>query len=316
MTTSWVAGTVRARALARRRIGAAAARALATSDSVANAVQALSQTPYGHDVRPHDSVAAAQRGVGSALLWQLRVLAGWLPRDGVDVVRLLSGGFEIADLDAHLAHGSGIPTDARYRLGALATAERRLEDASSPADLRSALRASAWGDPGGVRPWEIACGTRLNWADQIIGRIPEAAAWARAQTALLLIRTVRVQRHTLAAPQTRRAETIVGPEFVDAVASGNVPVGELAHHLSTDTRWVLNGLQRLNDAWRADARWCHRVEADGFALLRGADFGRGPVVGAIAVLAIDAWRVRAALSAASRRAVVGPAATEAFDAVA
>ncbi|WFR71238.1 hypothetical protein P9209_18695 [Prescottella defluvii] len=44
MTTSWVAGTVRARALARRRIGAAAARALTTGDSAADAVQALSRT--------------------------------------------------------------------------------------------------------------------------------------------------------------------------------------------------------------------------------------------------------------------------------
>ncbi|MDH6678676.1 hypothetical protein M2284_002889 [Rhodococcus sp. LBL1] len=316
MTTSWVAGTVRARALARRRIGAAAARALTTGDSVADAVQALSRTPYGHDVRPHDSVAAAQRGVGSALLWHLRVLAGWLPRDGVDVVRLLSGGFEIADLDDRLAQARGIPTAAPYRLGALATAGRRLEGSRSAADVRSALRASAWGDPGGARPWEIACGTRLNWADQIVGRIPEAAAWARAQTALLLVRTVRVQHHTLAAPLTRRAETIVGPGFVDAVPSGNVPVGELARHLPADTRWVFDGLDRLDDAWRADARWCHRVEADGFALMRGADFGRGPVVGAIAVRAIDAWRVRAALSAAARRAVVGSDATEAFDAVA
>ncbi|WFR71237.1 hypothetical protein P9209_18690 [Prescottella defluvii] len=95
-----------------------------------------------------------------------------------------------------------------------------------------------------------------------------------------------------------------------------MPVGELVRHLPADARWVFDGLDRLDDVWRADARWRHRVEADGFALLRGAEFGRGPVVGAIAVLAIDAWRVRAALSAAARRAVVGSAATEAFDAVA
>ncbi|WP_433604140.1 hypothetical protein [Prescottella agglutinans] len=316
MSASWVAGTVRARALARRRMGAAAARSLTTSGSVADAVHALTRTPYGHEVRPHDSVATAQRAIGSTLLWHLRVLAGWLPRDGVDVVRLLSGGFEIADLDNSLARARGTPTDQPHWMGTLATAGRRLADASSAADLRTALEASAWGDPGGERPWEISCGTRLNWADQIVGRIPEAAAWARAQTALLLVRTVRVQEHALAPPLARRAGTIVGPAFVDAVASANLPVDELARHLPADTRWVLDGLGTLDDAWRTEARWCHRVEADGFALLRGAGFGQGPVVGAIAVLAIDAWRVRAALSAAARRAVVGSAATEAFDAVA
>ena len=96
MSTSWVAGVVRAKALAGRRIGAGGVRALAGSPGVAQAVTALHLTPYGHDVRPGMGLAEAQHAVGASLLWNMRVLAGWLPRRGADVVRLLAAGFEVA----------------------------------------------------------------------------------------------------------------------------------------------------------------------------------------------------------------------------
>jgi hypothetical protein len=41
------------------------------------------------------------------------------------------------------------------------------------------------------------------------------------------------------------------------------------------------------------------VEKDGFRLLRGSRPGPDVVLGAIAVLSTDAWRVRAALTAAA-----------------
>jgi hypothetical protein len=45
MSASWVAGSVRARALARRRLGAGAARTLATLPSLPEALIALGSTP-------------------------------------------------------------------------------------------------------------------------------------------------------------------------------------------------------------------------------------------------------------------------------
>ncbi|MFB9384063.1 hypothetical protein ACFFTK_13025 [Pseudonocardia petroleophila] len=56
----WVAGTVRARAMARRRIGAAGARALAASSSLDVALAGLVGSPYGHDVRGGMTLAQAQ----------------------------------------------------------------------------------------------------------------------------------------------------------------------------------------------------------------------------------------------------------------
>ena len=88
----------------------------------------------------------------------------------------------------------------------------------------------------------------------------------------------------------------------------------LRARLPGDIRWTLEGIDGVGDLWRAEAGWWQRVEHDGFALLRGSSFDQRPVVGALAVLAVDAWRTRAALEAAAR----GGAAPvlEAFDGVA
>ena len=64
--------------------------------------------------------------------------------------------------------------------------------------------------------------------------------------------------------------------------------------------------------WRAEAGWWRRVEQDGFALLHRGRFDAAPLIGAAAVLAADAWRVRAALEIAAR----GGMPLEVFDAVA
>ena len=56
------------------------------------------------------------------------------------------------------------------------------------------------------------------------------------------------------------------------------------------------------DLWRAEAAWWRRVERDGFALLRRPLTSSAPVIGCVAVLAADAWRVRAALEVAARGA--------------
>lgn len=80
-----MAGVVRAKALAGRRLGAAGARAVAKSPGLGPALAALSSSPYGHDVRPGQSLGAAQHAVAASLLWNMRVLAGWLPRGRVDV---------------------------------------------------------------------------------------------------------------------------------------------------------------------------------------------------------------------------------------
>ena len=131
MTAGWVAGSVRARAMARRVLGAEAARQLAASRSLPEAQRMLQQTPFRGAAEAGLSLAAAQHAVAETILWDMRVLAGWLPRDGVSLLRLLAGWFEIANVDELLQTLAGRPSDTEFQLGALATAWPRLSEARS-----------------------------------------------------------------------------------------------------------------------------------------------------------------------------------------
>jgi hypothetical protein len=65
------------------------------------------------------------------------------------------------------------------------------------------------------------------------------------------------------------------------------------------------------EPWEAETAWWRRVEGDGRVLLRSPATDAGPVLGAVAVMAADARRVRAALACAAR----GGEALEAYDAL-
>lgn len=314
MSTSWVAGVVRAKALARRRLGAGGARAIASSRGLVEALAALTSTPYGHDVRSGQSLGQAQHAVGASLLWNMRVLAGWLPRAGADVVRLLAAGFEAANLDEHLMALEGRPADPPYRLGTLETSWSRLYPTTTLAEVGRVLGTSPWHVRGNWTPRELHLGLRLAWADSVVAGVPEAAGWARSGAALLVIREVVLEGRRLTEPVTRRACYVLGPEFVGALSGPSVDLVDLQADLPGGVGWMLDSVDQPRDLWRVEATWWHRVEQDGFALLRGSTYNRGPVVGALAVLAVDAWRVRAALEVAARGGA-GPT-LEAFDGVA
>ncbi|HZD74039.1 MAG TPA: hypothetical protein VE776_09185, partial [Actinomycetota bacterium] len=183
-----MAGSVRARALAQRRLGAGASRTLAASPSLEVALAALADSPYGHEVRPRLSLAEAQRAVAATLLWHLRVLAGWLPRQGPAMLRLLAGWFEIADVDELLHRLAGKTAEPPFHLGALATAWPRLATAGSAVELRERLAASPWGDPGGATARAVRLGMRLSWMTQVASELEPAAPWAAGAAALLLAR--------------------------------------------------------------------------------------------------------------------------------
>lgn len=320
MSSPWVAGVVRAKALARRRLGAAGAREVATSPGLSEALAALASSSYGHDVRSGQSLGAAQHAVAASLLWNMRVLAGWLPRGHTDVVRLFAAGFEVANLDEHLSTlqyvstPQGVPTDPPYSLGMLDTSWSRVSSTTALTGIAEVLETSRWQLRGCRTPRELALGLRLAWADAVVAGVPEAAGWARAGAALLVLKEVVLEDRRLTEPLALRASYVLGPAFVGALSARPVDLAGLRDDLPPGGRWVLDGLDQSQDLWRGEAAWWHRVERDGFALLRGSGYDRKPVVGALAVLAVDAWRVRAALETAARGGA-GPA-LEAFDGVA
>lgn len=139
MRPGWVAGNVRARAMAQRQLGAGAARRLAACGSLAEAQRMLARTPYAPAGRPGQSLAAAQRAVAECLLWDMRVLAGWLPREGVGLLRALAGWFEIANVDELLQSLAG--RAGRGAVPARSAGDGLVPAASCPQPRRTTGRA-------------------------------------------------------------------------------------------------------------------------------------------------------------------------------
>ncbi len=190
----WIAGDVRGRALLSRRVGAEGARRLAACPGVAEAVTALAAGPYGRAVRAGQDLGEAEHAVNAALLWHLRVLAGWQPRAGAEAVRQLAGWFEIANVVEHARALAGLPAGPRYQLGRLITAWPRLKAANTGAELRAVLATTSWEDPGSAAPAAVAVSMEFSWAARVAAAVPEARAWAEGGAAVLFAR----QRFTTA----------------------------------------------------------------------------------------------------------------------
>ncbi|MFF7523009.1 hypothetical protein ACIP8U_07735 [Streptomyces pseudovenezuelae] len=298
-------------------MGAEGTGQVAASGELDDALRYLAATPYRHDVTPGVTPAEAQRAVSATLLWHLRVLAGWQPATGADAVRTLAAGFEISNTEHHLSELAGDPRQLGterlhpppYRLGALAIAWTRLARTRSPSELRTALAASAWGDPGGDSAAAIATGMRVSAAVRLSAAVPEAARWAAARLALLFGREVFVVGRRMPDVSARRAARLLG---VRAVSAGSY--ADFRQALPATAGWLLEDIEEAADLWRAEARWWGAVERDGRELLRRARFGPQPVVGTVALLSADAWRTRGALELAARGGGPGDWPTEVLDA--
>ncbi|MFH8520416.1 hypothetical protein ACH4CE_36200 [Streptomyces gelaticus] len=308
MSAGWTAGAVRAKALVGRHPGVGSAREVAACRTLDDALQCLTATPYARHARTAAGLPEAQRAVTATLLWHLRVLAGWLPQGGVRLLVPLAAGFEIANVASRLA----APGDRRadtpqpYRLGALETAWRSLAQAGTPAELRVALAASPWGDPGGDTPWAMVTGMRMAAARRTAVAVTPARRWALGRAALLTARERYVYQRSLPEPARRDAVRLLGARAPSAAS-----YREFRALLPSTAGWVLAGIEEPGALWKAEAHWWRTVQVDGAAMLRDGRYGPRVVVGAVAVLSVDAWRVRAALESAVR----GGRPREVFDAL-
>jgi len=300
MGAGWVAGSVRGRLLAHHRLGAEAARAVATAGSFAAAREQLRASPYV-DVSAHaETVAAAQHAIWAGVVWNLRVLAGWLPAAGVETTRVLAAFLELRNIE-DLLFGAG---EARaFDLGTLATAWTRARDVAAPSEVRGVLRQSAWRDPGSDDPDEMLTSLRLEWARRLGELDP---AWGGGAAALVVARMV-AQRKGPAGPDVARRAPMLGPSAATAPT-----VSELSAVVPDSARWVLREIADAHDLWRAEARWWRRLDDDAEAWLRAARPGMRVVLGAVTSLMVDAWRVSAAIEIAAR----GGRGREVLDAVA
>jgi hypothetical protein len=318
MTASWVAGTVRATDLARHRLEPADVRRLAAEQTLAAAITRLAGTPYRRHVVAGQSLAEAQHAVAATLLWHVRVLAGWVPPHGARVLRGLAAGFEVANVDEHLRRLDGRPAESSYAMGALATAWPRLARTRTPEQLHRVLATTPWGPPGSASPRDVHLSMTLAWAERVVHDVPVAAEWGRAAAALTVLREVLLGQEPLEdGAVVGRLRRLLGPAFSVAVTGPGS-----ARDLATATRLVpaqARGLweevREPADLWRAEASLVHLLQVAGLAGVRRRGHGPENVVCAVALLAVDAWRVRAALAIAAMRenAPTGVALSEASE---
>jgi hypothetical protein len=258
---------------------------------LAAALATLLRTPYGREVRADMDLATAQHAVAATLLWHLRILAGWAPSLRSGSLRLMAAGFEISNVTGHVARLGGRPAPAPYALGSLAMAWPTVSVARTPAEVRTALRSSAWGDPGGDDLPIVGLALQFGWARQVFDGVPEAADWAVSGAALVLARVVALG----ALPALSRSargdiSRVLGPRWQQAAS-----LGELARYLPRPAALALRGVDGAEDLWRAEVRWWASVESAGAVLAARPPRGPSSCVGVAALLAADAWRTRAAL---------------------
>jgi len=308
MNANWVAASIRARSLSQRRLGAGRCRQIATVANLPTALALLADSGYAQRLVGVTRLTAAQRAIFETLLWQLRVLAGWLPPGGTGLVRAITAIYERDNIVALARHlEGGLELSEAYQLGALATAWPRLQHQPSLPALTEALRQSAWGISGPTDAVALRDVLTLAWLRRLSAAAPAASGWARSASALVAARMLLVDQ----TGPTSRVLDLVRP-WLGREWAGTRDLDRFRASLPRSARTVLDGIDDPADLWRAEARLRADVEADGFRLIHASLLGPDVVLGAIAVLAVDGWRLRAALAAAE----AGTGFSEVLDAVA
>lgn len=294
MSARWVAAAVRSRGLLQRRLGEEGALRAGAATSLDAAIASLAPTHYGPALRPEMDLALAQHAVSATVLFDLRVLAGWSPPLGAGALRALAGRFEIDNVLALFGSFAGIDVPTPYELGSLATVSSVLGAARSPAEVRSSLAASSWGDPGTDDPDGIGLALELRWARRVIEQAEVATTWARARAAIALGRVLEDgELDALSSAAQGDARRVLGPDW--RRAGGLEELLELSRVGLPHAAGMFGG---------AAGPW--RAEVASWTLLEQQGSTRRPVPDASApvqvaqLLLLDAWRTRAALVLAER----------------
>ena len=274
MSGDWIAGSVRARALAARADQNVAA-AVAASPGLGAAIAMLRATGWVRDIDAQTPLLTAERRVASSLLWRLRVLAGWLPSEGVEMIRACASWFEIRNVEDRIVYLAGGRAEAPFDLGRLGIISRSLQSTGSAGDIRRLLSTSAWGDPGAEDAYSVRIWMRHRWHRRVRDVHPKLRIWADAAAWLLVVR-----------------ERLAGRAGAELLASTR-PV------LPSHWQWVTATSWSGTDLWSAEERWWAQLREEGALLLHSPVASSKPVVGALAILTAAAHEFASALESAS-----------------
>lgn len=307
MKGDWTAAATRARGLVRHRLGAGAAQQLAADDLPTALGRVAASLGPPERTAPLVDRPVAEHAIRASLLWRIRVLAGWAPRQGAGLFRALAAPYERDNVVALAqSFADGIAAHDRWELGSLATAWPRLGRARDLASLLQGLGSSPWGRVDATRPAGLRDELTAAWLRRLAVEAPSARPWAVAGAALLAARVAVVEGAT---PEPRLAELLrpfLGETWPTA-RTLDAFVAALPHGAAEP----FDELEGPEELWRAEARLVARVEAESLRVLRRSSDGPAVAVAAVALLAVDAWRTRAALAVAARRAAGGTGSTDA-----
>ncbi|RLE22598.1 MAG: hypothetical protein DRJ50_07380, partial [Actinobacteria bacterium] len=172
MTAGWVAAATRGRSLLKRTVGPEGARSLAEADSWPAARAQLATTIYGTELEANSDRRSARRAAAITTVWQLRVLAGWLPPASGGLARLFVAPMEIGNIEHHVATIVGREPTTPLPLGSLGVAWPAVARATSLEQVRHVLSRSPWGDPGSNDPAVLGFGLRVSWARRLARQVP------------------------------------------------------------------------------------------------------------------------------------------------
>jgi hypothetical protein len=240
-------------------------------------------------------------------MWQLRVVAGWLPPGQNVLARVFAGPMEIANIEGRLAQLASLDANPPFRLGSLAVAWPRVATASSVDQVRSALATSVWSDPGGTDATTVALSLRVAWARRLASQVPDTAPWAKGAAAVLVARERFGFGRTINEPTSHVVDGLIGRQWREASS-----LSSLVDQLPKSASWPLRDLQDPDDLWRAEIAVGRRVSRDAYRFANAGRYDKAAVTGAMALLLVDLWRVLGAIELAGRT----PIPEEFFDAVA
>ena len=298
MTAGWVAAAARGRALLHRTVGPAQAAELLDASSWDDVRQRLAMTSYGRDLDAAADRRAARHAAYAIAVWQLRVLAGWLPPGGSGLARVAAAPFEISNIEHHLVHLAGGTSPTPLELGSLAVAWPSVATTTTPAHVRSALVRSAWGDPGGSDRATIAVGLRVAWARRAIRASDLTRPWALGAMAILIAREHFVFERSIADETAHALDRSLGTRWRTATR-----IDELRDAVPDEAAWPLRIIEGPADLWRSELELVRRVQVDATPIARSGRRGRSAVIAIMALLLVDAWRIGAAIEGAGSGAI-------------
>jgi hypothetical protein len=218
---------------------------------------------------------SAQRAVAATLLWHLRILAGWCPPLGAAPVRVLAAGYEISNVIDHLGGLTGRVVPPPFAMGSLSMAWPMVAQSRNPAEVRTALAHSVWGDPGSEQLADVRAAMQFTWAARVADDLPAAASIARDAATLILARSRATGAEDHLGSGARRAvDRLVGLRQRQSIS-------------------------RIPDLAAEEERWWRRLEQTSAHLAARSRPDATSAIGVVGLLATDAWRTRAALAVAA-----------------